>query len=138
MKMEYDKQLFIVTPKKKTVLTAGAVRAAVPERFEVAQLRLAITGTVMLEKEKLVFKEPASKLTFPIALAKVEDAVEQKKLQKAYDDLLKAAKSGPANVRVSGQFGAAKDAPLSLASFKPVKTEGPGLLSMTIVVKGMT
>ena len=136
--MEYDKQLFIVTPKKETALTAGAVRAAVPERFEVAQLRLAITGTVTLEKDKLILKEPASKLTFPIALTKVEEPAEQKRLQKAYDDLLKAAKSGPANVRVSGYFGAAKDTALSLSSFKLIKTDGPGLLRLTIEVKGLT
>ena len=136
--MEYDKQLFIVTPKKKTALKPGAVRAAVPDRFEVARVGLAITGTVKLLKDQLVFEESDSKFTFLVALKKVGDEAQQKRLQKAHNDLVKAVKIGPAKVRLRGEFADTKDAPLSLDSFKKIKSDRSGLLSVTIEVKGLT
>ena len=107
--MEYDKKLFIVTPKKGSTLTAAALRGAVPKRFSVS---LEATGPVTLTGGKLRFA------------GHVIDG-ETKKLEAA-------VRNGEFQFTVKGAVGKT----LKLASFKPIEKDGRRTLRFA--VKGMS
>ena len=138
VRMELQKGLFIVTPKKKSAVKPDALRRAVPERFEVSRVEISAVGTVTLKTQSLLFEEPSSKLQFAVTAKQINDNSKRKELQQIYDDLLKAVKAGKSKFRVSGEFTGIKYASLSLESFEEIKTTGPGMLAVTIEVKGMT